>query len=322
MIERIIGEVPNWTKRDNPLLRYELARHDVPSSSAYGRIVMWVIILTVLVLGGYVYATDGLQRSLQMPYSLDIWRIIVFPLFALQLIFRVAGLSLGVGAVSDERQRQTWDNLRATERGAEISLRTRWVSVFYRLRGLVFTILASRLILIGAIFYELTSMQGEYLSFLTARADPSVSLQVGVILLGMFLTAFILMPITATGVDIALGLYISTNIRNRALSSLAQVLLIVFRVVTSLGLFWMTWQFVMVDSSIQDTSSGLALISASAILGDWGLMLAQLSKTVEIWADVPYTVFIGTLMLIMVIVQMSIVSGLLMLSVRSAEIRE
>ena len=84
----------------------------------------------------------------------------------------------------------------------------------------------------------------------------------------------------------------------------------------------MTWQFVMVDSSIQDGSSGLALISSSAILGDWGLMLAQLSKTVEIWADVPYTVFIGTLMLIMVIVQMSIVSGLLMLSVRSAEIRE
>ena len=321
MIKRIIGDIPDWAKRENPLLRYELSRREDKSGSAVGRVAMWVIILSALVLGGYLYVTNGLQRSLQMPYTLDIWRMLVFPLVAIQLILRVAGLSLGVGAVTDERQRQTWDNLRATERGAEIGLRTRWVSVFYRLRGLVFTILVSRFVLIGAILYELTSMQGGYLDLLTARAMPSVSMEVGVILLAAFMTAFIIMPITATGVDIAIGLFISTNIRNRALSALAQVLVVVFRVVTTVGFFWITWQLMNGDSAI-DGLPALYTLGAGAVLADWGLLLSQLSNAGEIWAQIPYAVYLGLGMLIFAVVQVAIASGLLSLAVRSAEIRE
>lgn len=321
MIKRIIGDIPDWAKRENPLLRYELSRREDKSGSAVGRVAMWVIILSTLVLGGYLYVTNGLQRSLQMPYTLDIWRMLVFPLVAIQLILRVAGLSLGVGAVTDERQRQTWDNLRATERGAEIGLRTRWVSVFYRLRGLVFTILVSRFVLIGAILYELTSMQGGYLDLLTARAMPSVSMEVGVILLAAFMTAFIIMPITATGVDIAIGLFISTNIRNRALSALAQVLVVVFRVVTTVGFFWITWQLMNGDSAIEGLPA-LYTLGAGAVLADWGLLLSQLSNAGEIWAQIPYAVYLGLGMLIFAVVQVAIASGLLSLAVRSAEIRE
>ncbi len=321
MIKRIIGDIPDWAKRENPLLRYELSRREDKSGSAVGRVAMWVIILSALVLGGYLYVTNGLQRSLQMPYTLDIWRMLVFPLVAIQLILRVAGLSLGVGAVTDERQRQTWDNLRATERGAEIGLRTRWVSVFYRLRGLVFTILLSRFVLIGAILYELTSMQGGYLDLLTARAMPSVSMEVGVILLAAFMTAFIIIPITATGVDIAIGLFISTNIRNRALSALAQVLVVVFRVVTTVGLFWVTWQLMNGESALEGLPA-LYTLGAGAILADWGVLLSQLSNAGEIWAQTPYAVFLGLAMLIFAVIQVGIASGLLMLSVRSAEVRE
>lgn len=321
MIKRIVGDIPNWAKRENPLLRYELSRREDKSGSAMGRILMWVVILALLVLGAYIYVTDGLQRELQMPYTLDIWRMIIFPLIAIQLVFRIAGLSLGVGAVTDERQRQTWDNLRATERGAEISLRTRWVSVFYRLRGLVFTILVSRFILIAAILYELTSMQGGYLDLITARAMPSVSMEVGVILLAAFMTAFIIMPITATGVDIAIGLFISTNIRNRALSSLAQVLVVVFRVITTVTLFWLTWQLIASESTLEGLPT-LYTLTTGAILGDWGLLLSQLSKAGEIWSQIPYAVFIGLAMLIAAIIQVAIASGLLLLSVRSAEVRE
>lgn len=321
MIKRLIGDIPDWAKRDNPLLRYELLRREDNSGSALGRITLWVIGLTAFTLGGYFYATEGLQRGLQMPYTLDIWRMLVFPLIAIQLIFRVAGLSLGVGAVTDERQRQTWDNLRATERGAELGLRTRWVSVFYRLRGLAFTILLARLVLLGAILYELTSMQGGYLDLLTARAIPSVSMEVGVILLASFMTAFIIMPITATGVDIAIGLFVSTNIRNRALSALAQVLMIVFRVVTTVGLFWITWQL-MNGESVLEGLPALGALGAGAILADWGLLLSQLSNAGEIWTQVPYAVFLGVVMLTFVVIQVAITSGLLMLSVQSAEVRE
>lgn len=321
MIKRLIGDIPDWAKGDNPLLRYELSRLEDKSGSAVGRIVLWVIGLTVFTLGGYLYATEGLQRGLQMPYTVDIWRMLVFPLIAIQLVFRVAGLSLGVGAVTDERQRQTWDNLRATERGAELGLRTRWVSVFYRLRGLAFTILLARLVLLGAILYELTSMQGGYLDLLTARAIPSVSMEVGVILLASFMTAFIIMPITATGVDIAIGLFISTNIRNRALSALAQVLVIVFRVVTTVGLFWIIWQLMNGESGLEGLPA-LGALGAGAILADWGLILSQLSNAGEIWAQIPYAVFLGAVMLIFAVIQVGIASALLMLSVQSAEVRE
>lgn len=160
MIKRIFGELPHWAKRENPVLRYELSRRQDKSQSSAGRIAMWVITLSVLFLAGYIFATDGLQRSLQLPYTQDIWRILIFPVLFVQLAMRITGLSLGVGAVTEERQRQTWDNLRATEQGADISLRTRFVSVFYRLKGMIFTVMLARTVLIVALLYELTSFQG------------------------------------------------------------------------------------------------------------------------------------------------------------------
>ena len=321
MIKRIFGELPDWAKQENPLLRYEIVRRQDKSESPVGRILMWVIGLTVLILGGYIYATDGMQRGLQLPYTLDIWRIVIFPLLFLQIIMRIAGLSLGVGAVTDERQRQTWDNLRATERGAEIGLRTRLASVFYRLRSVIFTVMVGRIVLVGAILYELTSMQGGYLDLLTARAIPVVSVQVGVILLAAFMTAFIIMPLTATGVDIALGLLISTTVRNRAISTVLQVLIVVFRTVTTLGLFWISWQFLNEEIALEGYSA-LSAIGASAIFADWGLVLSQLSTAGQLWADIPYTVFLGVFMLAMVVIQVLIAGGCMLLAVRAAEVRE
>lgn len=321
MIKRVFGELPDWAKLENPILRYEIVRRQDKSESAVGRIAMPVIGLSVLFLGGYIYATDGMQRGLQLPYTLDIWRMLIFPLLFLQLIMRIAGLSLGVGAVSNERQRQTWDNLRATERGAEIGLRTRLVSVFYRLRGLIFPVMVGRIVLVGAILYELTSMNGDYLNLLTGQSSPAVSFQVGMILLAAFMTAFIVIPLTATGVDIAIGLLISTTVRNRAVSTLIQVLLVVFRVMTAIGLFWFSWQ-ILNEELVLEGYPALSVMGASAIFADWGLVLSQLSTAGDLWRDIPYTIFIAVFMLAMVIVQVLIAGGLLLLAIRAAEVRE
>lgn len=320
MIKRIFGDTPDWAKTANPLLRYELVRRD-GGSSRIGRIATWVIFLAVLVVAGYIYATNGLQRGLQLPYTLDIWRVVIFPLFFVQIILRVAGFSMGVGAVTDERQRQTWDNLRATEHGAAISLRTRWVSVFYRLKGLVFTVLVARLILIGAILYELTSMQGGYLDLLTARALPVVSSEVGIIILSAFMTAFIVLPLTATGVDVALGLLISTNVRNRAIATLLQVIVVVFRVGVAGILFWFSWQFIN-DSLILEDTPALLLLGANATFGDWGIILSQLSTSGQLWSEIPFLIFSGVALLLVAIIQVAVTSGILSLAVRTAEIRE
>lgn len=321
MIKRIFGELPHWAQGDNPLLRYELFRRQDKTQISIGRIAMSVFALSALILGGHIFATNGLQRDVELPYTLELWRILIFPIIFIQIIIRVAGLSFGVGAVTDERQRQTWDNLRATEHGADIGLRTRFVSVFYRLKGMLFTVMLARFILVAGVLYELTAFQGDYLDLLTARAIPTVSAEIGVIILAAFLTAFIMMPLTATAVDIALGLLISTAVRNRATASLLQILFIIFRVVSAIALTWFTWK--MLGTNLE--SAGLAelyLLGAGGIFADWGLMLSQLANAEQIWMHVPYTVFLGLAMLIAVLIQVAIAEGLLSLSVRLAEFRE
>ena len=111
----------------------------------------------------------------------------------------------------------------------EISLRSRWVSVlFYRLRGLLFSVLLARVVLVLAILYELTSFQGDYLEILVNRSIPVIPVELGVVLLAGMMTAIIIMPITAVGVDIALGLLIASGIKNRAFSGILQVIIAVF----------------------------------------------------------------------------------------------
>jgi hypothetical protein len=323
MFKYIFGELPSWAKRGNPLLRYELSRFDpeLSSKERVFRVGSWVLLLAVLVLGGYIYATNGLQETFDKPYTFDIWRMLFFPLLIVQLIARIAGLSLGINTVREERRRQTWDNLRSTERGADIGLRSRWVSVFYRLRGLLFTVMAGRLILVLAILYELTSMQGGYLDILIAKSVPSISLELGVILLASFMTAFMVMPLAAIGVDVALGLFISTAIKNRAYAGLAQVLALTFHIASTLALFWLTWGFM--NSSITlDGTQALGAIGAFSIFGDWGLMLAQFSQTGQIWVDIPNSIFLGFVLLVVSIVQVLISSGLLNLAVYFAEHNE
>jgi hypothetical protein len=324
MIKRIFGDVPDWAKRENPLLRYEIVRNQ-PQDSARARVMRmggWVILLAFLLLLGYAITTNGFQRSLQMPYTLDIWRMLFYPVLILQVILRVAGLSMGVNAVGDERRRQTWDNLRSTEKGTEISLRTRWISVlFYRLRGLLVSVMLARIVLAVAILYELTAFQGQYLDILSNRSIPSVPLEVGVILLAGLMTAVVLMPITATGVDIALGLLISSSVRNRAFSAILQILVIIFRVGTTVILLMLMQQF-QSQAFVLDSASSWFLVSGFAVFGDWGLTLTQLSKTGELWASVPYSVFIGGVLLLATLLQVLLTSGMLALAVRLAERNE
>jgi hypothetical protein len=324
MIKRIFGDVPDWAKRENPLLRYEIIRNQ-PQTTTRSRVMRmtgWVLLLAFLLLLGYAIATDGFQRGLQMPYTVDIWRMLFYPILVLQVILRVAGLSMGVNAVSDERRRQTWDNVRSTEKGTDISLHTRWFSVlFYRLRGLLVSIMLARIILVLAILYELTSFQGQYLDILTNRSLPSVPLEAGVILLAGLMTAVVLMPITSTGVDVALGLLISSTVRNRAFAAILQVLLIIFRVGTTILLLGLILQ-VRSETLILDNSAAWFLHTGFAAFGDWGLTQTQLTQTGQLWAEVPYTIFIGGGLLLVSLVQVIITSGLLKLAVYLAERNE
>lgn len=319
----LFHEYLDWAEQSKPLLRYEQSRNaaNQSSQSRLWRVLGWVGLLSALLLVGYFFATNAAQTSLERPYSLAIWRVLILPLFLMQVIFQVAAFSLGMGAVGAERRHQTWDNLRATERGTEISLQTRFPAIFTQLAGFAAFIMLGRIVLLGAILYEVTSFQGDFLNLLSARSNPSVSLELGMILLGAFMTAFVLLPITATSFNIALGLFLSAWMRNRVSSAIVQMLIIALRFVSAGILVYFAWQFAHGGLEL-DPLAALALLSTSTAFGDWGLLLSQLSMAGEFWRTVPFTIFIGFGLLLWLIVQVALTQALVKLAVRAAELHE
>lgn len=325
MLRRIIGDAPQWAQRKNPVLSYELVRHRILSDprSRAARIASWTLFLSVLLLGGYVYATEFLQRSFQEPYTLDVWRALYFPLLILQLLLRVLAISLGIRSVSEERRRQTWDNLRATESGPHLALFTRWYAILrFRLQSVFVLLYVGRLVLLGALLYEAASVAGDYLGIMAGRSDPSVSFMGGVLLLAAWMTAFLLLPVTAAGVDAALGLVIATRLRSQTVQGILQGLLVLLRLGSAIVLFVLFSRFMARELPLLGSGEALALESAFAAFGDWGLAQAQLTQTGQLWATVPYSIFIGVGLLLLAVLQILLTEGLLRFAVRAAERNE
>ena len=323
MIRRIIGPLPTWAERKHPVLRYELNRQQ-PTVSVQGialRIVGGVMSLAVLALLGYLWATNGLQDDPGINPADAIWRILLFPTLFVQTLTVIAAFSLGVEAISDERRRQTWDNLRATPQGATLALRTRWVAVFYRVRSGLLLVIATRLLLVGVVMYQLTSHRGAYLDILTANITPETSLALGVILLATMITASFLLPLTTVGAEAALGLLISATIRNRTFSALLQVLYLLARLAVGAFLLWAITQMLAGEFIVGDAVAWLLVVS-SAAFADGGVLLMHLDEAGELWARVPYGVYFGVALLLFALVQALIADGLVALAVRQAERRE
>lgn len=318
----LIGDLPDWAHPKNPLLRYQMMRSQ-PKTALIGRLrwLGWGLSVIVLVGAGYYIATNGLQVPAGENATQSIWQILVIPLIVIQVVMRVVALSIGANAIAEERRKQTWDNLRATENGAEMALRTRWVAVLYRLRGWIGVLMLGRLVLAGAILYELTSFHGSYLDILAARSDPAVSVVVGIVLLAALLTAIFVLPITGLGVDVALGLLISTGLRNRALAGVLQVLAVVALAGTTFILVFTAFRL-LDDLVALDGFSAWLILTSTAAFGDWGLSQAQLTQTGDLWMTVPHSIFIGAVLLAVALLQVLVIQGMLAVAIQIAERRE
>ncbi len=323
MIRRITGQLPAWASREHPILRYELAR-TMPARSRRNQITRGLVMLLAALLllgGGYLYATDLLRADAGSTLTEAVWRVLFYPALIVQTALSIAALSMGVNAVASERRRGTWDNLRATEIGADIALRTRWAAVFYRLRIGIGVVMGVRLLLVLGILYDLTSLRGSYLDILTANITPELPVALGVVLLAGLMTALFLMPLAGLGVDAALGLLIAAAFRNRASASVVHIVLVILRVLVVIGLLYAVNGLMSGDSRMSDWLAWL-LVSGCAVVGDWGLLLSQLGTAGEIWAIVPYSVFIGAVLLIFTLMQAALADFMLNLAVSRAEVTD
>jgi len=319
MMQRLFPSLPAWARSDHPLLRYQLGKREPPSRRVRFFRAFGVILLgLVLLFFGILRATNVFTTSAGAYPVEVINNVLYFPLLTLQLLLSALCILLTANTVAHEERVQHWDSLRATPHGAELTLRTRWASVFYRLRGLIAVIMIGRLILLACMLYDLTAFQGRYIDLLINGVTPEVSVIVAVLLLALQMTATVLLPITGVGFDAALGLSLSTLIRQRTYSALAQILLISGWILFTLVLLTGAEQYIAGQLQTTDIGAWWLTFGASA-LGDQGLGMIYLGRAGEVWATIPFGIFIGAALLVFAILQAALADGLLSWAARRAQ---
>lgn len=319
MIRRFTGQLPAWARPEHPVLRYELGAPPKASWQArYARALATVLLGGVLLLGGYLAATHLLQVPAGEEFVEALNNVLFWPLLIIQVLLRIFAVTLTSNAVADEMRRQNWDSLRSTPVGAELTLRARWAVVFYRLRGLLGIVFVARVVLLVGMLWHLTGFGGYHLDILTGGITPEVALPVAVLLLSFLMTASLLLPFTAIGFDASVGLLISAVVQHRTYTTLLQVLYIVLRIALVAGLTFAITAFLDGRLSLSDPLAWIMTFLFGAV-GDWGLAFLYLGRYGEIWATVPYGIFLGLALVVFALAQAAIADRVLMMAVRRAQ---
>lgn len=321
MIQRFAIQLPPWARLEHPVLRYGLGRTRILTRrSRYARAALLALIVVGLTAVGYLIATNMLQRAPGQHFTESLAAVVFWPVIGVQLAARLVVYGLTVNTVNDERRRQTWDSVRSTENGIELMLRTRWAGIFYRLREVLGGLIVVRVVLIGGILFDLTAFRGGYLDRLINGVTPEVSVPMAVVLLSLLMTASILLPLTGLGLDAALGLLISTVFQERLYMVIAQIVFSLARVALLILLLAGTMQYLNGELVVRDGLSWL-LVGGFAAMGDWGISLLHLGAYGEIWATVPFGIFIGPGLLVFALVQAMLTDWILALAIRRADLR-
>ncbi|MEM6528364.1 MAG: hypothetical protein AAF653_08720 [Chloroflexota bacterium] len=307
MIQRITGPLPEWASRNNPLLGYQLRQHEqISTRSRLLRALGSVLLLAALAIGGYAAATNVFSSPAGQNLTESTVEILFYPMVIIQTALGIGALAFTIGAIGEERGHETWDNLRATPSGAALTLRTRWIAVFYRLRpGLVLVTLV-RLVLIGLVLRDLTAFQGRYIDLLIGGVTPDVPTALGgipfsvpaaALMLSLFLTAALLLPFTNVAFDASFGLFLATLFKQRLYSLIFQFVGFVLRIGVVGGLIWLTLGFIANTQPLEPWQAWLTVFGFGAF-ADWGLMMMHLGFSGEVWGTIPYGIFIGPVLLL------------------------
>lgn len=322
MMRIFVGQLPLWARRDHPALRYELGLQVRPPARVrYLRAFFQILAVGVLLVIGYLVATNLLQRAPGTTPAESIFNILYVPALALQVLLGLSALANAIALVPELVARSTWDNLRATQGGVELAMRARWVAILYRQRGLLILLIGIRVILIGLMLWELTAFQGRYLDLLINGITPEIALPVAVILLSFTMTAALLMPVTTTGLDASLGLLISSYVRGRTSSSLVLLAVTAIRIAIMSLLLIEGARFMNGDLTSAAAPGAWLLLGGGGALGDLGVGFLHLGRYSEMWATVPYGVFLGTGLLVFALVQSVVADRLLVFAARRAQAR-
>lgn len=306
--------LPDWARPEDPVLQYELARRRLIGSRRKSALQFFLLAL-LLAGGGYLYARGdaGGENLVDL-----LWRCLYFPSLMLQAAALLAALAFGIGSVEADRSRQTWDSLRVTELGVEMTLRARWMGILYRLRTPISALLLVRLIMVAGMTVNMTAFGGGYLRVLSSSAGAAPDLWITLLLVILLMTAHILLPLATLGVAGALGILISVTIKQRLFALIFQFVLSAVAVLAvAAGLFAVT-------SALQSrltAPDGLLFLLFLAYSGfaDGGMLLANLGSLGAVWGLLPQGAYLSIGLLLILALEAFLIDGCLGLAIRLSE---
>jgi hypothetical protein len=327
-------DAPAWIQDDHPIMRREIQRGQSRTQiyNVWLRVFRWLSLgaFTLMLSGiGYLLLDLLVQNAPNMPFSQQIYSWQLFPMYFLQFLLFVGAFSLGMNTVHDQKRISSWDEIRATSDGIRLVMSVRWAYItFHHNAPLLKVIYLVRLIMIGALLYDLTAFGGNYLNYLLLQSQPAVPLWLGVFLVGANITAGLLLPLSMLSLTCALGVLASTYFK--------QPILIGFAKLTFIGLYFLVLTAMMLllsslyvetiyesNSILANQNIGIEGLFASIsvlIYGDWGASLLYLGFLGEhVWVNIPYTIFMGVGMLAVIFVQALLTELCLRVAVYRAE---
>lgn len=279
------------------------------------------VVMHVLVAIGYIALLLVLAEALQMTtgtLSAKVYQSLYLPTILAQGFVSAAAFAFTLHMVGTQRRNQIWDQLRTAAGGTREAMRATWAAtVYYRLSGLFGVLIyAPRLVLLGLLLYDLTAFRGEYLTMIAGGHTPELLPLFELPLFAAFIAAAFLLPLSAVGLEAAVGLLFSTFVKSRQTTGLLQVLL------TAARFAWAGVSVILLrdllaalaeNQPLEPLNTFVTLLVGSAA-GDWGLTSLHAATIDTLWANIPYAAFAGVLLLGVVLLH----SGLTVLILRWA----
>jgi hypothetical protein len=306
------SQLPDFAQPANPLMRYAMLR-ETRRSTRRGQIIraiLAVLVIIALLVPGWQIATNIGQTSLDSANLIGkAFLVLYWPLVFIQIVARIFAIGSTSGVIANEVQHGTWDTLKVTTNGAILTMKSRWATVFYRLRAILILLLLTRIVFIVGAMIDLAQFQGRYLDLLLSGTvpfgppnipDQNVSVFLGILTMAIMMTAVLLAPFTSVAFDASVGMLLGTIARGRLIGILGQVILVLIRLVITgaallVGAAVLSLTTFRVPQLVPGDSPVVAWLAALLGIaeGDMGLTMLHLPHVQRLWADLEYGVLVG-----------------------------
>ena len=317
----ILLHLPEWARPTHPVVAYILRRSN-PARRQWVKVLNTVLGFSFV---GAIFFVSYLNYR-QMGYSGTFWHgepgffeVIYFPVVIIQIalltgVFSqvgIVGLAPPTGKITDDHRR-AWEQAKVTSHGALLVTRGRWVAVLYRARRTLFLILVVRVALVAVLLVDAA------LDFDTLRAAvdgnvPGLPLAIEWVLFAFLLGVLVLLPVLATAIFCAFGLWLAVLFPNRAVMGMIQQAFFLgglFVYIVSLILGWAALSDQVYPYNETDAVRWMGTL-VMMLFSDMGLRNLTFERMVALCTRVEYVLLLGPLFVAVLWMEVSMTRRLL-----------